>query len=805
MKSDGNFFKGTGSKINGSAYLEITKCSTQVSLTSGYTFSRASASDKEGWTLEAHMTDWGHGNHKIQFDYWKYTGGDTTGDGTYNQYDCYNTIQYLDNGTLACANQGHVKKQANPKHFVNYNDWQMFAARGYSHNIAIYKDALKLNDDFENYKLVMYTDNLSIGGIHNRPDKYLWRGGIDDVRVYSRTLTDAAIAVLHGTQDVHKPLIGADGYLTMSTTGSHVAWMRAIDDHSENSTIQYKVVSHSKNIISTVETAERNGTTVCDWTVNTDICNISSVTDDHWVNVLAKDECGNISAYRSTKKEAALTTNGFLQSVWIDTKRSSYNIYAMSLAIDNDGKVVVGLNEESNLHLDSTYDNFAGVEFFDTSTTPQTPRRFGGSGDMYMIRHTPSDSGAALDRLVGFGKTGHDYPYQIDFDSNNNMYIWGVSDDDYMFHSTQYCAGAGNPGTYCIDHTGESVLAKFDSNFNFKWVMHEGSTSGTWYDDGTHAQSRGVAGLEIDTDDMIYLWGSGDMPTNGQTASGNTHEQLFLVKTNENGSRQYTYVTGTTGASIATDAEIHGDHIYTLSRNTTGAYTSSPTASVIGSTDALVEKRNKSDGTVVWRKMIGSTALDYPGHLAVAADGDVFVSFTSRGNPTFDNGTAFPSRISGSSKYDIFVVRLDGSDGAIEWAVAPSQSNLNDIPVRMLLTPDQCHVVLLFWSNGHFYNNSGTVSSSTKVWNSADTNRSDYALSLIDADDGVEITSYFNGLAGYDTPRDMAISPIDKYLYVLIDGDNDLEANTDGTSSGNDDYTIQRFKLPFTGTFTRSN
>jgi hypothetical protein len=132
--------------------------------------------------------------------------------------------------------------------------------------------------------------------------KYMqYHGRIDDVRAYSRPLTNDEITALYTVVDLHAPV--PDNRSMDNSTSTLLRWTTATDDHTAQAALEYKVVyydgSSALNLIGNAETALRNGTVFgsCDWTAAMLSCTVSE-TNRHFT-VLVRDNAGNTSAYQT--------------------------------------------------------------------------------------------------------------------------------------------------------------------------------------------------------------------------------------------------------------------------------------------------------------------------------------------------------------------------------------------------------------------------------------------------------------------------------------------------------------------------
>ena len=126
----------------------------------------------------------------------------------------------------------------------------------------------------------------------------LFQGLIDDVRIYSRGISEDEIKTIFNLRDSEPPIPGNHGTITKSGSCS-LSWSAAEDDVTSTSNLEYRVVGISGvNRISTVESAIGNDTLNNPWIQNTS----ATVTglSGGYVNILVKDEGGNMNLYTGT-------------------------------------------------------------------------------------------------------------------------------------------------------------------------------------------------------------------------------------------------------------------------------------------------------------------------------------------------------------------------------------------------------------------------------------------------------------------------------------------------------------------------
>ena len=123
----------------------------------------------------------------------------------------------------------------------------------------------------------------------------LFQGNIDDVRIYSRVISEDEIDTIFNLSDSEPPVPGNQGTVTKSGSCS-LSWSAAEDDVTSTSNLEYKVVGISgSNRITTVESALINDTLNNSWIQGTS--STVSGLGGGYVNVIVRDEGENMSLY----------------------------------------------------------------------------------------------------------------------------------------------------------------------------------------------------------------------------------------------------------------------------------------------------------------------------------------------------------------------------------------------------------------------------------------------------------------------------------------------------------------------------
>ncbi|MBE9171190.1 SBBP repeat-containing protein [Pleurocapsales cyanobacterium LEGE 06147] len=125
-----------------------------------------------------------------------------------------------------------------------------------------------------------------------------------------------------------------------------------------------------------------------------------------------------------------------------------------------------------------------------------------------------------------FGSEDYEFPWGMDTDSEDNIYITGWTLGDL---------GGANAGSY------DAWVAKYDSNGDRQWIEQFGTSE----DDGLF-----LGGIEVDSNDDIFLTGYTDGDLGGENAGSS---DVWVAKYDSNGDRQWIQQFGTSELDYPTD------------------------------------------------------------------------------------------------------------------------------------------------------------------------------------------------------------------------------------------------------------
>ena len=308
-------------------------------------------------------------------------------------------------------------------------------------------------------------------------------------------------------------------------------------------------------------------------------------------------------------------------------------------------------------------------------------------GNVYLAGSTSSPNGIAT---TGSHQTiGVPYPYNDDaflvkFNSNG-VRQWGTyyggtgaeggisstidaSGNVYLAGRTESTAGIASVGAHQATYGGgrnDGFLVKFNSSGVRQW--------GTYYGGKGGGYSQSCA---TDTSGNIYLSGCAQSTTgiattgSHQTAYGGGATDVYLVKFNSSGVRQWgTYYGGTSGEYAFCAADATGNvYLGGITRSTTGISSTGAHQTTFGGgsrggADAFLVKFNSS-GVRQWGTYYGGTSDDAASSCEIDASGNVYLSGQTQSNTGINTIGAHQTSIGGSN--DAFLVKFN-SNGVRQW------------------------------------------------------------------------------------------------------------------------------------------
>ena len=303
-------------------------------------------------------------------------------------------------------------------------------------------------------------------------------------------------------------------------------------------------------------------------------------TNDY-ANGVATDSSGNVYVTGGTKggldgNTSAGNTDLFVikynssgTKQWTKQLGSSVRDSANGITIDSSGNLYV------------TGVTFGGLDW-NTSA---------GANDLFVVKYNSSGTKEWTEQL---GSASSDAANGVATDSSGNVYVTGIT----------YGGLDGNSNK----DNADLFVVKYNSSGTKQWTKQYGT--------GQYDEARGVA---TDSSGNVYVVGGTKGNLNGISNSGRT--DAFVIKFNSSGTKQWTKKLGTAqndlANGVATDSSgnfyVTGFTYQHLDGNTSA-----------GNADLFVVKYNSS-GTKQWTKQLGTSSTDLADGVATDSSGNVYV------------------------------------------------------------------------------------------------------------------------------------------------------------------------------------
>jgi hypothetical protein len=239
------------------------------------------------------------------------------------------------------------------------------------------------------------------------------------------------------------------------------------------------------------------------------------------------------------------------------------------------------------ISLSSTKITGASSPYVHTSLTNGQPYYYrvtavnaaGESAQSVEVTGTPAATSGARIWTKQLGTSQDDYGYGVATDSSGNIYVTGATN-------------AGLDGNTYAGLT-DRVLVKYNASGVKQWTRQFGTASNEY---GT--------GVATDSSGNIYVAGATSGGLDGNSSAGG--DDLFLIKYNSSGTKQWTKQLGTVGNDYGTGVVTDSSGNIYITGYTNAGLDGNINA---GGNDAFLVKYNSS-GTKQWTRQLGTTAED---------------------------------------------------------------------------------------------------------------------------------------------------------------------------------------------------
>jgi hypothetical protein len=468
--------------------------------------------------------------------------------------------------------------------------------------------------------------------------------------------------VVTDVSDSVAPTPGDSGTITQVSyagTSIDIEWTRGTDNVTAQGDLLYKVVVSENPDIDTVSNAESNGTVKLDWTTDATSDTISGLTGGtgYYINVLVRDEAGLVSAYTMTSNDGS----GFEDTSWekfFDGDSPNRYDVANDAAFDSNG----------NLYIVGAESNTSNIQYWKL-------RKFNSSG---IEDDTNWD-------FTFNGSGGHSQPYGVAVDSNNNVYVVGsgyrlmstVSKSDWWlkkFQSDGTEITSGWDKQYDAGKEGSDIAydVVIDSNDHIYVV---GMSTG-YYSYNSHTgwyiRKFQTNGSEITTGWGKRAWNTSHSGNGARAACVDSNDNLIVVgqydrnwailKFSSDGTQQFAkYITSSDTDSAYSVAVDSTDEIYVVGKR---------------SNDWWLKKYDTAGNEIAgWNKIVdGNGGYDVAYSIIIDSKDNIYIG-----------GIAY-NMIDLDSQADIWIKRydVDGNPYPLNWDIventgASSYDQLNSL------------------------------------------------------------------------------------------------------------------------------
>ena len=303
----------------------------------------------------------------------------------------------------------------------------------------------------------------------------------------------------------------------------------------------------------------------------------------------------------SDEKEEFTATPKASPTSWTKQLGSSSNDDAFGVATDSSGNVYV---------------TGATTGGLDGNTSAY-------GNDLFVVKYNSSGTKQWTKQL---GTSGHDNAKGVATDSSGNVYVAG--------DTTGRLDGNASAGS------NDLFVVKYNSSGTKQWTKQLGTSSADY-----------ATGVATDSSGNLYVTGYTTGGLDGNTSAGSN--DLFVVKYNSSGTKQWTKQLGTSSSDEAYGVATHSSGNVYVTGDTDEGLDGNTSA---GSNDLFVVKYNSS-GTKQWTKQLGTSSADYARGVATDSSGNVYVAGYTYGG--LDGNTSAGSN-------DLFVVKYNSS-GTKQW------------------------------------------------------------------------------------------------------------------------------------------
>jgi hypothetical protein len=310
----------------------------------------------------------------------------------------------------------------------------------------------------------------------------------------------------------------------------------------------------------------------------------------------------------------------------VDSRIRGADEYVSDMAIGPDGKLYVALLFRRTASLNTGNPK---------ALTLTAADEFAGNYvDSAVIRYDVSGSKLVFEDVMQIGGPFNDFIYDIDFDSDGNLFVAGAYERRMDFDPS---SGVFNQEP---DGRGDGFVAKYSSDFDLQWVRSFGG------DTGEESRPDAVYSIAVDANDDVYVGGSFARRAafGGESIRSEGATDAFILKMGgDDGDVDWTRVIAGDGfeatkrLSLAPEGGVYAVGYFEddADLNTGSATDEFEVDDDDGDTDLFVT-RFAADGDQVWYGAIAGEGLELVAAAATDASGDLLVAGSYFGRADFD-------------------------------------------------------------------------------------------------------------------------------------------------------------------------
>lgn len=253
-----------------------------------------------------------------------------------------------------------------------------------------------------------------------------------------------------------------------------------------------------------------------------------------------------------------------------------------------------------------------------------------------------------IEMLSSFGGTNDDFVEDMITDENGNIYITGHTNSDN--------APVLNAAQSTKNAFKDAYIAKLDNDGDLIWATFYGGS-----------ENDIATGITLDESNNVYVTGyteSTNFPTTESSANKGGND-LFVIKLSENGAIQNSSLFGGDSDDEGTDIEIdENGNVFVLGSSASEFFPSENPIQGSGSDIILIKLDDNLD--FVYTSYLGGNTGDEGLALTLDQEGSPIITGISTSDSGFiSQGDVFQEEFGGVE--DGFLVKLDKSDGSIQW------------------------------------------------------------------------------------------------------------------------------------------